>query len=111
MKLLLDANVSWRLSVKLKIHFDDCSHVDHIGLKTPASDKDIWNYALRNNLIIVTNDDDFNNLLNLKGYPPKIILLRTGNQSNSYIGSLLIKHKENIRAFSGDAQTGLLEIF
>lgn len=63
MKLLLDANVSWRLSVKLKIHFDDCS------------------------------------------------LLRTGNQSNSYIGSLLIKHKENIRAFSGDAQTGLLEIF
>jgi predicted nuclease of predicted toxin-antitoxin system len=66
MKLLLDANVSWRLSAKLKIHFDDCSHVDHIGLKSPASDKDIWNYALRNNLIIVTNDDDFNNLLNLK---------------------------------------------
>ena len=34
MKLLLDANVSWRLSVKLKIHFDDCSHVDPLGLKS-----------------------------------------------------------------------------
>ena len=111
MKLLLDANVSWRLWAKLKFHFDDCLHVDHIGLNVPASDDEIWDYAMRNNLIIVTNDDDFNNFLNLKGYPPKIILLRTGNQSNSYIGSLLIKHRDNIRLFSEDSQAGLLEIF
>ena len=86
-------------------------HVDHVGLKIPASDNDIWKYALMNGLIIVTNDDDFIDLLNLKGYPPKIILLKTGNQSNSYIEMLLIKHKENIRSFYSNNDIGLLEIF
>ena len=82
MKLLLDANISWRLTVKLKSHFEDCFHVDHIGLNVPASDISIWNYALANELIIVTNDDDFLNFINIKGFPPKLILLRMGNQNN-----------------------------
>ena len=51
MKLLLDANVSWRLSARLKSHFEDCVHVDHVGLKIPPSDNDIWEYALMNELI------------------------------------------------------------
>jgi predicted nuclease of predicted toxin-antitoxin system len=71
MKLLLDANVSWRLSAKLKLHFDDCIHVDRVGLPVPASDNEIWNYALINELLIVTNDDDFINLLNLKAFYQK----------------------------------------
>jgi predicted nuclease of predicted toxin-antitoxin system len=111
MKLLLDANISWRLSTKLKSHFEDCLHVDHTGLKVPASDIEIWMYALRHKFIIVTNDDDFINLLNLKSYPPKIILLRTGNQSNLYIEMLLIKHKQNIQSFCENKDIGLLEIF
>ena len=45
MKLLLDANISWRLVAKLKIYFDDCLHVDHIGLTVPAKDAEIWAYA------------------------------------------------------------------
>ena len=64
-----------------------------------------------NEFIIVTNDEDFIDLLNLKGYPPKIILLKTGNQSNQYIEMLLIKHKENIRSFYNNNDIGLLEIF
>lgn len=111
MKLLLDANVSWRLSDKLKHYFKDCFHVDNIGLRMPASDNDIWKYAKANELIIVTNDDDFVNLLNFKGYPPKIVLLKTGNQSNQYIEKLLIKHKENIHSFYNNNEIGLLEIF
>ncbi len=62
MKLLLDANISWRLVAKLKTHFTDCFHVDHIGLIIPAKDTEIWNHALENDLVIVTNDDDFLNL-------------------------------------------------
>jgi predicted nuclease of predicted toxin-antitoxin system len=111
MKLLLDANISRRLTTKLKIHFEDCFHVDHIGLIIPAKDIEIWNYALVNNLIIVTNDDDFLNLSNVKGFPPKIVLLRTGNQSNSYIEDLLIKHKNTIETFYMSDENGVLEIF
>ncbi len=36
MRLLLDANISWRLADKLKGYFDDCKHVDHIELAVPA---------------------------------------------------------------------------
>jgi predicted nuclease of predicted toxin-antitoxin system len=111
MKLLLDANISWRLVAKLQIHFNDCFHVDHIGLTVPAKDAEIWNHALANELIIVTNDDDFLNLANVNGFPPKVVLLRTGNQSNSYIEELLIKHKADIDALHQSANYGFLEIF
>ena len=110
MRLLLDANISWKLTNKLKIYFDDCKHVDQIELVVPASDIDIWEYALKNNMIIVTNDEDFLNLINLKGFPPKVILLRTGNQSNLYIEALLIKHISDIQLLQNTSEVGLLEI-
>ena len=47
MQLSLDANISWRLMANLKKHFNNCLHVDHVWLKTPATDIEIWNYALQ----------------------------------------------------------------
>lgn len=111
MKLLLDANISWRLTARLKEHFADCFHVDDIELTVPAKDTEIWNYALIEELIIVTNDDDFLNLADAKGFPPKVVLLRTGNQSNNYIEELLIKHKADIKDLSESPEYGFLEIF
>jgi predicted nuclease of predicted toxin-antitoxin system len=46
MKILLDANISWKLMKILTPAFDECVHVDLIGLKVPLDDKDIWDYAL-----------------------------------------------------------------
>ena len=111
MKLLLDANLSWRLTAKLKFHFEDCLHVDQTDLDIPAPDNQIWEYALINQFIIVTNDDDFLNFADIKGFPPKVILLRTGNQSNQYLEKLLVKHKADIQSLSDSKDHGLLEIF
>ena len=111
MKLLLDANISWRLAAKLKPHIEDCVHADNCGLPVPAKDIEIWQYALVNNFIIVTNDEDFLNLINIKGFPPKIVLLKTGNQSNNYIELLLIKHINDIEALSRAEDYGILELF
>ena len=60
MKLLLDANLSYRLVNKVKEHFVEVLHVDNdkTHLKYPAKDLDIWNYAKDNHFIIVTNDED-----------------------------------------------------
>ncbi|SFU09152.1 Predicted nuclease, contains PIN domain, potential toxin-antitoxin system component [Algoriphagus locisalis] len=110
MDLLLDANLSWRLTKKLEVHFGKCYHVDSIRLAVPARDIDIWNYALKRDLIIITNDDDFLNLATVKGFPPKVVLLKTGNQSNSYLEQLLIKHKEEIVKLSESMEYGFLEI-
>ena len=111
MKLLLDANISWRLTTRLKPHFEECLHVDHAGLNVPAKDIDIWDYALDNDFIIVTNDEDFLDLVNIKGFPPKLILLKTGNQSNSYIEALLMKHKADIQSLHQSDDYGILELF
>jgi predicted nuclease of predicted toxin-antitoxin system len=46
----------------------------------------------------------------MKGFPPKVILLKTGNQSRLYITNLLIQRKNEILAFANSAEAGLLEI-
>ena len=111
MKLLLDANISWRLVERLKPYFKDCFHVEKVALPIPSKDAEIWQYALEHEIIIVTNDDDFLDYAHIKGFPPNFFLLRTGNQSSDYILSLLIRHKEDIALLHSSPETGLLEVF
>jgi predicted nuclease of predicted toxin-antitoxin system len=110
MRLLLDANISWRIVSVLKQHFEDCFHVDNIGLPVPAKDVEIWEYAKKNDLIIVTNDEDFIDYINVRGFPPKIVLLKSGNQSRLFITNLLIQRKEDILSLADSTEIGLLEI-
>ena len=110
-KLLLDANISWRLVHKLKSYFDDCFHVDKTSLTIPAKDIEIWEYAKVNGLILVTNDEDFSDFSVVKGFPPKVVLLRTGNQSNEFIEALLIQYKTAIVNLGSSYDYGLLELY
>jgi len=112
MKFLLDANLSWKLSSKLKEHFGECVHADNVSeLEFPAKDSKIWKYAKENGYCVITQDNDFANLLILRRFPPKIILLKTGNCSNIFIADLLIRSKQVIENFLLSEQYGLLEIF
>ena len=52
MKILLDANISWKLVDQLTSIYGECTHVDHLGYDIPVADIDIWNYALQNGFII-----------------------------------------------------------
>ena len=45
-------------------------HVGQHGLDD-SNDPEIWDYAAKNNLHILTKDSDFNDILNIKGFPPK----------------------------------------
>lgn len=60
---------------------------------------------------MITYDDDFEYLLIDKGFPPKVILLRTGNLPSKQIAEPLHKHHDQIDGFIKDEQVGLLEIF
>ena len=111
MKLLIDANLSWRLVNLLKDHFAEITHVVNTGLQESSSDTLIWSYAKENDYSIITNDDDFYLLALSKGVPPKIILLKTGNQSTRYVTEILIKHKQEIADFILNEEYGVLEIF
>ncbi|MBC7652708.1 MAG: DUF5615 family PIN-like protein [Deinococcales bacterium] len=68
---MLDANISWKLTAKIQPYVTSCLHVNHIGLAISAKDIDIWQYALDNDCIIITNDSDFLNLSNLQSFHRK----------------------------------------
>ena len=112
MKLLLDANISWRLLSILKEHFGDCLHIDDLPeLEFPAKDTKIWQFAKDNGYTVITRDSDFNDLVSIKGFPPKIIWLRKGNCSRKYTADLLIRSKQLIEDLLKSEEYGLLEIF
>jgi len=109
MKLLLDANVSWRLTAILSEHFGECIHVNKTELPKPAKDTEIWKYAAENGYTIVTQDSDFLNLFEAWGFPPKIILLRTGNIDRKTTENILLHSKASIFDLE-NGNYGLLEI-
>ena len=98
MRLLFDQNISFRITKKLKSYFPDCEHVSNCGL-TDCEDQDVWEYAQENDYAIVTFDSDFYEISLIKGYPPKIIWIRSGNMTTTQIAQLIIKNKESIIDF------------
>lgn len=111
MKLLIDENISWRILKPLHKFYPDTIHVNRTNIVQPSKDTLIWEYAKKNNFIIVTNDEDFIDLLTLKGFPPKIILFKTGNQSTEYLIQKLVAYKQAIIELENQNVYGLIEIF
>lgn len=98
MKLLFDQNISFRILEKLKTVFPESSQVRLLGLEN-AADLAIWEYARQNDFTIVTFDADFYDIANLRGHPPKIIWLRTGNTTTQNIATLIVHKSAAIKAF------------
>ncbi len=112
MKILIDENISWRIISKLKIlQGFEFIHVNKTELVKPPKDLEIWNYAKANKLSIITNDEDFIDLVAVKSFPPKIIVLKTGNQSTQFLANLLDSKKDVIQEFIHQSEYGVLELF
>jgi len=111
MKLLLDANISWRIIKFVENDFSDCLHAKDIKITQPAKDLEIWEFAKQNNFTILTHDDDFEKLLLLKGAPPKVIILKTFNKNTKQIAELLISKREIIESFISNQDLMILEIY
>lgn len=111
MKLLLDANISWRIIKLVENDFSDCLHAKDINVIQPAKDLDIWEFAKQKNFTILTHDDDFEKLLLLKGAPPKVIILKTFNKNTKQIAELLISKREIIESFISNQDLMILEIY
>lgn len=109
MRLLLDQNLSRRLITRLAAEFPDMQHValSHVVGRT---DMVIWRHAARNDLIIVSKDNDFRQLAFLRGAPPKVIWLSVGNAGTDVIGELLQRNRSRIIAFAADPEESLLII-
>ena len=111
MKLLLDANISFRVVRKIQTAFPNSLHVERTGLVQPTKDVVIWHFARQNDFTIVTYDEDFFELSNLYGAPPKVIWLRFGNVPTDVIVQKLLKYQQDIELMINSSDIDLLEIY
>jgi predicted nuclease of predicted toxin-antitoxin system len=112
MKLLLDQNISFRITNKIQDIFPGSKQVRDLGLEN-KKDSLLWNYAKENGFCIVTFDGDFYDLGLIKGSSPKVIWLRLENTSTKNIETVLRQNFDLIKTFLTDPnykEIGCLEI-
>lgn len=107
MKLLLDQNLSDRLLGILADEYPGSVHVRQVGLAR-ADDELVWRYALEHALTIVSKDSDFHQRSLLRGHPPRVVWLQTGNCATARIADLLRRHQPDLEAFEADPQASFL---
>jgi predicted nuclease of predicted toxin-antitoxin system len=109
MKLLLDENLPPALVAVLGQSYPGTAHVHDSGLGA-ADDGRIWAYAREHGFVIVTKDADYEELSMLKGSPPKLIWLRTGNCTTETLNQLLHLRAGEIAKFLASESDAILEI-
>ena len=108
-KLLFDEQLSERLCSLLHDVLPDALHVRELDAGG-APDTRVWRLAQENGCMIVTKDDDFHRLSVLRGAPPKVVWLRTGNCTTEDVASLLRRHAAAIQQFAHEAGATILEL-
>src|SRR5687767_10560996 len=96
MKLLFDENLSPRLPQFLKETFPESRHVRDCALKG-KTDREIWEYARREQFVIVSKDSDFLQRSLIHGTPPKVVWLRIGNCTRDDLLRLILSREKEIR--------------
>jgi predicted nuclease of predicted toxin-antitoxin system len=109
MNLLFDQKISHRILPNIQDISPNAKQVRELGLEN-LTDKEIWDYAKKNEFIIVTFDTDFYDLSLVWGNPPKIVWIRTFNQTNKNIELILRKHINDLIEFQKEKDLSCLEI-
>jgi len=111
--LLFDENISYRV-VKNILHLFPGSEAAKRLKLVAKEDLLIWEKARSDGYTIVTYDDDYAILSQLRGWPPKVILIRTGNLTNSDVVAMLESNFTAISNFLLDRDfdaRGVLELY
>ncbi len=97
-RLLFDENLAARLVDELRDLFPDSQHTRAV-LGPAATDEQIWEWARREGLVIVSKDEDFQRFSVWRGFPPKVIWIRLGNSSTRDVAAILRNAQPLILAF------------
>jgi predicted nuclease of predicted toxin-antitoxin system len=88
MKFVVDAQLPRRLAQELAASGHDAVHTLDLPAANRTPDSEIIALAMRENRVVVTKDNDFVNSFHLRGAPPKLLLISTGNISNDQLSKL-----------------------
>ena len=89
MKFLVDAQLPRRLARELAAAGHEAVHTLDLPAANRTTDQDLVALAVRENRVVVTKDNDFVVSFHLRGAPPKLLLISTGNISNDKLSKLL----------------------
>lgn len=110
MKFLIDNNLSYKLTELLKPAGIVALHIKN-ELSIFSLDREIWEFAKEHEFVILTKDNDFNELSQLFGCPPKIVQLICGNRKTTFVSNLIISNKSELVEFiNSDRENCLLKL-
>jgi predicted nuclease of predicted toxin-antitoxin system len=100
MTIWVDAQLSPSIALWMNLNFPDieAKSLRSIGLRD-AMDQEIFERGKLENVVIMTKDSDFVGLLQRFGPPPKVILVTSGNTSNSRMKKILSNSLEKALNF------------
>lgn len=89
MKFIVDAQLPRRLARELAALGHDVKHTLDLRLGNRTPDGDIAALAASEDRVVITKDSDFVTTFLLRGAPPKLLLISTGNISNDALCRLI----------------------
>ncbi len=88
----LDAHLSPRIATWIRAELElEATALRDLGLRD-AEDTEIFDQGRTANVIILTKDKDFAEMVMRRSSPPSVIWLRSGNTSEERLKELLSKH-------------------
>lgn len=97
MKFLIDVNLPPRLCDFMIARGHSATAARDLGLRT-ADDEAAWNWAAKNDAVIVTKDEDFVERRSRTLYGPQVIWIRIGNATNPVLEARLSSAWDQILA-------------
>jgi predicted nuclease of predicted toxin-antitoxin system len=97
MKWLVDAQLSPRLSAWLGNRGEASLHVSEIEGGLRLSDDKLWDYAGKNEYVVMSKDRDFFERSVVSGSPPQVVYLAVGNCSTEKLLDILEQYWNKIQ--------------
>ncbi len=95
-RFIVDTQLPPKLSLFLKKKGFESVHTTHFPNGHLLQDAEIIEIAKKESRIIISKDSDFLDYFIIKGSPPKVILIETGNINNNELISIFNKHLDNV---------------
>lgn len=90
MRFLVDAQLPRRLAHRLRALGHDALHTLDLPDRNRTPDQQLNAMALREERVVITKDSDFVNSFLLRGEPDRLLMISTGNITNTDLEELLL---------------------
>jgi predicted nuclease of predicted toxin-antitoxin system len=108
-RLLFDQNLAPRLVDRVAAAFPGSLHVRDLDLQV-ATDAEVLRVALERDLVIVTKDKDFADIVTTRANGPKVLWLMLGNVATDEIAESILAAAESIGRLLDDPSVEVVQM-